>query len=104
MASRCCRFASRYCRMAGVAVGEPMVPEGHKDDVRVLRDRRGEIRLRGLRRYYRRLLAAIVQLEWRLEEEPVNLHVDLIVDPHADDARVLRRLRKRAGAPSGRRG
>ena len=36
-----------------------------------------------------RLLSAVVQTERRLEEEPVDLHVDLVVAPDADDAADL---------------
>jgi hypothetical protein len=37
------------------------------------------------------LLPAIVQLKRRFEEEPVNLHVNGIVEAHADDAADLLR-------------
>lgn len=40
------------------------------------------------------LLSAIVQLKRRFEEESVNLHVNWIVDAHADDAPDLLRHRK----------
>ena len=42
-------------------------------------------RLRGL------LLSALVQTKRRFEEESVNLHVNRIVDAHADDATDLLR-------------
>ena len=50
-----------------------------------------------------RSLSAFVQLKRRLEEEIVNLHVELIVDPHADDARRLVALGLVTGAATRRR-
>ena len=39
--------------------------------------------------YLLTLLTAVVQLKRRFEEESVNLHVNRIVDAHADDATDL---------------